>query len=252
MSSEGGGVEKPIDIKIVDPAALTREERDIAKFKALAKEAEAIERRLKTTKGGLVSGVGAPIQGQLEGFLPTAGGAALPGGRVPRGALAAGVAPAGRQNEFLKLRDKVREMEEVNDSQELLIGNIQNKVNEFSSALRNPGDFVLNAITKVVPVKFVKMLGVIGVIILLVTFIIDRIKKEFGPGGALDIRKRILDEAATIPELQTLLNVRSGTIFYTSDTRVRQEVPQNSSTERLSRQSQRYNELILGSDLDVG
>lgn len=96
------------------------------------------------------------------------------------------------------------------------------------------------------------MLGVIGVIILLVTFIIDRIKKEFGPGGALDIRKRILDEAATIPELQTLLNVRSGTIFYTSDTRVRQEVPQNSSTERLSRQSQRYNELILGSDLDVG
>jgi len=252
MSSDEG-VSKPIDIKIVDPSALTREERDIAKFKALAIDAEKIEKRLRAAKGGLVSGAGAPIQGDVGGgFVPTAGGGGLPGGRVPRGALAAGVAPAGRQNEFLKLRDRVNQIDQRDEDQQLILDNLTEKVGEFSNALRNPGDFVLNAITKVLGKNLVKAMGAIGAIIILATVIFNIVKKNFGPGGVLDIRKIIKDEAATIPNLNTMIEIRAGKVFFTSDVRVGQRILQNSATESLSIQSQRFNELILGSDLDTG
>jgi len=251
MSSDEG-VEKPIDIKIVDPSALTREERDLAKFKALAVEAEKIEKRLRSAKGGLVSGVGAPIQGELGGFVPTAGGGGLPGGKVPAGALAAGVAPTQRRNEFLKLREKVEGLEKTDSDQTLILDNLTEKVGEFSNALRNPGDFVLNAITKVLGRNLVKAMGAIGAIILLATVIFNIVKKNFGPGGVLDIRKIIKDEAATIPNLNTMIEIRAGKVFFSSDVRVGQRVLQNSATESLSIQSQRFNELILGSDLDTG
>jgi len=249
MSSEGEGVEKPIDIKIVDPSALTREERDIAKFKRLAEEAEKIEKRLRSAKGGLVSGAGAPIQGGLQGFVPTAGGATFPGGRIPAGPLAAGVAPARRENQFIKLQEKVDEIGKRDEDQQQILDNLTAKVSEFSSALRSPGDFVLNAITKIAGKNLVKAMGAIGAVIILATVIFSIIKKNFGPGGVLDIRKIIKDEAATIPNLETMVAVRAGRIVYSADTRVGQRVVQNSSTENLSLQSQRYNELILGSAL---
>jgi len=251
MSSDEG-VSKPIDVKIVDISKLPAEERDVAKFEALAKRAEEIEKRLKKTKGGLVAGTGAPIQGIAPSFVPTAGGAGLPGGKVPRGALAAGVAPAGRQNEFLKLREKVEQLTKNDSDQTLILDNLTEKVGEFSNALRNPGDFVLNAITKVLGRNLVKAMGAIGAIILLATVIFNIVKRNFGPGGVLDIRKIIKDEAATIPNLNTMIEIRAGKVFFTSDVRVGQRILQNSATEALSIQSQRFNELILGSDLDTG
>jgi hypothetical protein len=247
MSSDG--VEKPIDIKIIDPAALTREERDLAKFKRLAEDAEKIEKRLRSAKGGLVSGAGAPIQQAGGGFVPSATGASFPGGKVPAGALAAGVAPASRDNAFLKLRDKVALLEQSDNDQSLFIEDLSSKIGEVTSALRNPGDFLLNAITQLGGKNLTKALGAIGAVVLLATVIFNIIKKNFQPGGVLDIRKIIKDEAATIPNLDTMVAVRAGRIVYSGDTRVGQRIVQNSSTENLSLQSQRFNELVLGSDL---
>jgi len=250
MSADG--VREPIDIKIVDPSGLTREERDIAKYRDLAREAEAIEKRLKRTKGGLLAGTGAPVQLTPEGFLPPTVTGGVVGGKVPRGALAAGVAPAGRANEFQKLRDKVDLIEKSDFDQSLILDEVTQKVSQFSNALRNPGDFVLNAITRVAGRQFVKVLGGIGAVILLATVIFQIFKKNFGPGGVLDIRKIIKDEALTREDLEQLLNIRAGKVYYTADTRVGQRVVQNSASESLTLQSQRYNELILGSDLSTG
>ena len=247
MSSDG--VEKGIDIKIVDPDSLTREERVVARAKKLAEAAEAIEKRLKKTKGGLTSGVGAPIQGGVGGFVPGAVGTSFPGGKIPAGGLAAGVAPVTKGNEFLKLRDKVAELEKSDNDQSLFIEGLSAKVSEFSGALRNPGDFVLTAITQLGGRTLVRVLGGVGAIILLATVIFGIIKKNFEAGGVFDIRKIIKDEALTISDLKTLLEIRNGQIYFSADTRVGQRVVQNSSTESLSIASQRYNELILGSSL---
>lgn len=251
MSSDG--VEKPIDIKIIDPLALSREERDLAKFKALAREAELIEKRLRSSKGGLVSGAGAPIRSQLEGFIPSATSGF---GKIPAGRLAAGISPAGRENAFLKMQQQLAALTRSDAEQDQqihhLLTGLEHNVNTVTRILRNPQGFMVDAISQIGGAGFVRALGAVGAVIVLATTIFEIVKKQFGPGGVLDIREIIKKEAAIIPDLKLLLDIRAGRVFYSGDSRVGQRVLQNTSTESKSIQSRRYNELILGSDLSTG
>lgn len=93
-------------------------------------------------------------------------------------------------------------------------------------------------------------LGIAGGSIMLVVTIVQTLwklfKKEFGPGGAFDIRKMMLDRDKTIAELDDILARRSGRVFFTGDVNLRQGAPEFSNTERLRDQALRYQALHLG------
>lgn len=48
--------------------------------------------------------------------------------------------------------------------------------------------------------------------------IVERIKKLFGPGGPFDLRKMVLEAAKEITNLNYLIKINSGQVFFTSDT----------------------------------
>lgn len=246
-------VEEPVNLRIVDQDALNAEFKKIKD--RLEREQREIEKKAKEIDDTIAR------TGQAPGDIGFGGGQtgkALPKGRdeqIARGKLASGQAPVIRSRPFQELRAQVEKNTETVDNFDSALNNLETQVGEFSALTGNPQAFFQGLVTRRFGsvLGFLKVAGIIGTIIATTERLVRQaIDTSFAPGGIFDIRKRVLDEANTIPDVDNLLAIQRGEVFFTSDTRVRQRVVQFSNTETLDLQSQRYNELILGSDLDVG
>ena len=79
--------------------------------------------------------------------------------------------------------------------------------------------------------------------------IINMIQSLFQPGSVFDIRKKVLEAAKSIPELNYLINIRNGNVFFTADTSISQTAPNTSNTERMRDGHMRFNYFYLGDSL---
>jgi len=122
---------------------------------------------------------------------------------------------------------------------------LEKKLTNVEGVISNPTALL----RKMIPSVVTKVIFPATIIIAIAAAVFDRIKGAFEAGGVLDIRKRILDEAATIPDLQLLLAIRRGDIFFSSDTRVRSQVVQNSVSQDLGEDASLYRQLNLGGNL---
>jgi len=237
-------VEEDVDIRILDPRKLDAEGRKaIGEMEKIRKRLEA-EAKKADKAIDRIGGPAADIINLDRGRTTT------PGKIQATTGLAQGIAPIlKKSNPFKDLVAKVNGLEEKDSIIEKQLDNTIEKLGNVQATISNPIGFLLQGLTRRIPTSLIKG-GVIGTIVLAVASqVVEIVKGTFAPGGINDIRKQFLDEAATIPELDNLIAIRNGSIFFTSDVRVRQKVAQSSNTENLDLQSQRFNEFALGRDI---
>ena len=147
-----------------------------------------------------------------------------------------------RNQAFKELKDKVSKLDQG-------LQTTQKDVGIALGAVNNPGQLIINAFKGN---KGVAKAAVIATIVaVIIGLVLSKTQAFFGPGGAgrLLIRKAILDESNTIQELKLLLDIRSGKVIFSSDMRVRSGLNDSAIAEGLGPQSQRFNELNIGSGL---
>lgn len=240
-------IEEDVDIRILDPRKLDAEGR-----KAIG-EMEKIRKRLEAEAKKADKAVkdigGAPVD-ILNTQVARGGAFTGPGKIQAETGLAKGIAPIlKKSNPFKDLVAKVNGLEERDSVIEKELDGAIEKLSNVQATISNPVGFLLQGLTRRIPSALLKG-GVIGTIVVAVASqVFELVKSTFAPGGINDVRKQFLDEASTIPELDNLIAIRNGSIFFTSDVRVRQKVAQSSNTEGLDIQSQRFNEFALGRDI---
>ena len=114
-------------------------------------------------------------------------------------------------------------------------GDIQGGFSQFMGAKNNPISFGKN--------KVLGALGKAGLYGVIAKFVIDmgqqvfdsvisEMKSFFKAGGVFDIRKDVLNELKQVANLDHMIAVQRGEVFFTSDTAeiLRQGVPQTSNT----------------------
>jgi len=257
-------VEEDVNIRLLDPRKLDDQGR-----KAIA-EMEKIRKRLEKEAKEATKAVekvqGAPADIERAGADIDKAIAKIPLGReaelreqkrispigVTPGPLAAGVAPAGRKDAFRELRDRVDGLESNDEIIEKQLEKATEALSDVEGIVANPIAFFITKVRGVVPSLLLRG-GLIGTIIIAVTSqIFQLVKDTFKPGGINDVRKLVLEEAKTIPDIENLVAIRNGSVFFSSDTRVRQKAVETSNTEALDMSSQRFNAIAVGSDLGVG
>ena len=73
--------------------------------------------------------------------------------------------------------------------------------------------------------------------------IMNEVKGFFAPGGLFDIRKQVKDEVRQYQSLDQLINIRQGTLYFTSNSSevLRQGVPySNANTQDMAIGLKRY------------
>lgn len=142
-----------------------------------------------------------------------------------------------KQDEISKKIDKLKKnMEKTFKDFE---GGIRETTNQLSSFRRGPTGFV----TGLARNKAFQFLGKAGVYGAVAQFMLEmgeqiyqemlgEIKSMFEPGGLLDVRKESLDNMKQIANLDHMIQVHRGEVFFTSDTAevLRQGAPLNSNT----------------------
>ena len=123
----------------------------------------------------------------------------------------------------------------------------KSKISEISSDIDNPIRLLAKGLSK--SKLGLKVLAASAIVTLLTTIILEKVKAIFGPGGPLDVRVLFRAEARTINQLQLLIDIQQGKVFYSSDMRVMSGVVDNSSTQNIGEREERYKEIIIGTDL---
>jgi len=237
-------VEEGVDIRILDPRKLDAEGR-----KAIG-EMEKIRKRLEQEAKKADKAVD-QIQGAPSDILNTqAGRTTTPGKIQPSTELIKGLAPIVKKtNPFKDLVAEVKANKAKQSKLDDKLDAVTDELGQVQGIVNNPIAFLFGKARGFIPTSLLKG-GIIGAIVTAVaTKVLDIVIGTFDDGGINDRRKAFLDEAQTIPELANLIAIRNGSIFFTSDVRVRQKVAQSSNTENLDVQSQRFNEFALGRDI---
>ncbi len=237
-------VDEPNNLRILDPRKLDAEARKTIK------QMEDIRKRLQAEAkkaDKAINDLGGPATDILN---QQAGRTGTPGKILAESGLVKGIAPALRKSSPWK--DLVKQVEANTHKTSALDQSLDKTIkglSEAQGALNNPLGFMFGKAKQFIPGGLLKG-GIIGTIVIAVAQqVFEEIKKTFEPGGINDVRKKVLDEASTIPDLQNMIAIDNGSIFFTSDVRVRQKVAQSSNTENLDIQSQRFNEFALGRDI---
>jgi len=240
-------VEEESNIRILDPRKLD------AQARKTIKEMEDIRKRLeaeakKATKAiNQVSGPAQDIMNQQAGRTGT------PGKILSESGLVSGAgAPFIRSNPFKELREQVRKNTQATSVLEKSMDKTIKGLSEAQGALSSPFGVLMGKAKAQLPMTLLKFTVVGAIVATVAQQVFKMVKDSFGPGGINDVRKELLDEAATIPDLQNLIAIRNGSVFFSSDTRVRQKMVQSSNTEDLDMQSQRFNEFALGREITSG
>ncbi len=238
-------VEEDADLRILDPRKLDAQGRKaIAEMEKIRKRLEAEAKKADKARNS-VSGAPGDIANRQPGFGQTKGKIFSSQG------LTQGQAPFIKSSPWKDSQAKIKKLEETALKREKQFLQMQKSLSDVQGALNDPIGLIFNKISGKIPKSLLKG-GIIATIVLTVAEqVLQIVKDTFGPGGINDIRKAVLDEARTIPDVNTLVAIENGSVFFTSDTRVRQKVAQSSNTEGLDVQSQRFNELSLGREMSA-
>ena len=182
-------VEEEFNITLIDPTKLDEEER---KAQGLSKIDKQIQQGMLglEKQGGLGKLAGQP-------------------NRMKQGAIKADKENADLRDTLDKAMEKMDELE--------------SKIGQIGSIAANP----MGAITgQLMKNRGLMMLGKIGAIMMATKMVYDiilsQIKSLFEPGAIFDVRKKVLESVKTIPELEYLINIRKGTVFFTHNTSISQ------------------------------
>lgn len=218
-------------------------ERDVIQIEKLAQRKVVAEKKIQTnlSKRG---GIFAP--GQLGSALPKTITKAQEDAENSRKAQSG---LFGREKSKDKRSKNAIFEETVNkvDKLEKGLADAKNTISNIENVIDNPVVFFANLLSK--NKNIAKIFAAAGIGTLLIAIITAKLKEFFGPGGAGDIRKIIKDEVAIIPDLNLLIEARSGKVFFTADTRVRSEIAQNSASQSLGEKSQLFNLINVGGNL---
>ena len=207
-------VEEEFNITLIDATKLDEEERKAQRLSKIDKQIQQGMLGLEKQGGGLGKLAGQP-------------------NRVKQGAL-----KAHKENE--QLRDT---LDQVMDKMDAL----ENQIGKIGSIAANP----MGAITgQLMKNRGLLMLGKIGAIMMATKMVYDmilsQIKSLFEPGAIFDVRKKVLESVKTIPELEYLINIRKGTVFFTANTSISQLSADRGNTDRLADGEMRFRHLYLG------
>lgn len=244
------------DFNLDNPEGITEE--DIREMDRQADEIEEIAKRAEKAKEKIAS-VGAPIKdmsfAQLDIISKALGEKGTRQGDTG-GTTGGAVESMGKEelvDLIIELMKTMETAKEERQSQKKTIdlaekhrkelekkimgieGNINQGYNEISGLMRNPIGFGRG--------KFMQLLGKAGIYGAIAMFaitmvqkvydqVIDEVKSMFEPGGVLDVRKDVLDTVRQVANLDHMINVSQGKIFFTSDTSeiLRQGIPLNYNT----------------------
>lgn len=245
------------DFNLDNPEGITEE--DIRQMEEEADRIEAIAKRAEEAQAKIES-VGAPIKGmsfaQLsiidkalgeEGTRKTDSGGTTTAGEVGGMSkedlmdlvieMMKTMEDSKKEREVHKVRLDAADVERKAFEQKVmrLESDISKAYGEVRGLMANPIGFGRG--------KFMGLLGKAGIYGAIAVFaiqmaqqvydqVIGEIKGMFQPGGVLDVRKDVLDSTRQIANLDHLINVEQGKIFFTSDTSefLRQGTPLNYNT----------------------
>ncbi|MEM3136734.1 MAG: hypothetical protein QXW37_08465 [Candidatus Nitrosotenuis sp.] len=222
-------------------------ENSIMQLENLAKRKEAASAKLREKrKGGKIS-----VFGGLESDEPTLPSSLL---RRKRETLTSRKADSDVFNSAKKFKDTTSK-QPVKDPQKIVdriekieqtLDKSQKDLQKLSQLISDPAGFFVGMLGNS---TVLKALSAGGAAFGLAKIIFDLVRSYYGPNGAGDIRKQVLDQASLLPELSYLNSVRTGQVFFTSETRVRSMLVQNSVSQNLGERHRLYNELNIGSDI---
>lgn len=280
MSSDNPDrVEENLEIHIVDPSSVDQQDKEVQKIEKIVKKKEELTRRYLAA--GISPLTGSPhasasnvpldkkimaMQGLIEGLPPHmksrmtaedvenirrashgqapiitahSSSANIPAtARIMRNSgLIHSNAPITPPNFTQQITNQVKKD---------LFGQVQSQVNDALALIRNPIGFIGNKLNSILRVA--TPFAVAGFALDTAEEIFDMIKRQFGPGGLFDTRKMVLDNVKAFSQLDTILRIRSGQVFFTADAgqRLRQVAPEYSNTRLLRDGHRRYNQLNYG------
>lgn len=233
-------IDEPVDLNLINVDQYNKEVEKIKKAESLAIKAGVVKRKL-------AAGV-APIQTATTTPEPIEAknveGPTLPKGfkrepdLITGGVLAAGKAPVTTQAKSFK-----QSIEEDIAKKFGLTDKIQQKAKQLGKAgdiVSDPVGFVSNNLEDIFKLAGPVALATIG--FQLFKEAESDIEKEFEAGGIFDIRKYVLNASKAVPQLNTLINISQGSVFFTADAgqRLRQVAPEMSNTRILRNEHMRY------------
>lgn len=225
MSADDKSVSEEIDLRIIDQESLEREAKKLEKAQKLADKKKEIEKVLdkklpKTDE--LKTAIGTPESRETI---------------------------AGKEKEKTddKKKDEEKKAEAKLTKLEEDIERIDPIVGELAGIIQNPIGFLLGKITRG-PILF-KLLGAMLGLKVAFDIILGIIEDMFKPGGIADIRVKVRNEVKLFSELDKLVDIRAGRVFFLADTRLTQSAVGRGSTSELSNEMNRFRELNIGGSL---
>lgn len=163
---------------------------------------------------------------------------------------------------------KIKEMQEKLKQIQSTANKIQGKSQQMMQIFGKGGKGVPNMLTKGIQGKLLGIIGKLGgpwgmiiafliefaitYITMMFNFVRDEIEGMFKPGGPYDVRKLVRDEARQYQDLENLMKIKHGEVFFTSNTSevLRQGTPTGTTyMQEMGESMQRY---IKTHDTDNG
>ena len=232
-------IDEPVDIRLFDQKLYDKAVAD-------AKKAESLLIKQGVIKRKLAAGI-APIQTETTPEpieARRAEGQALPKSFRPTeaisgGTLASGVAPIRRQQK--SFQDQVEEnlLKKLGINEDELKKTTQ-KTQQVLDLQQDPIRFFANNLVDVFELATPVALATIA--LSLVQEGEQAFESLFEPGGPLDTRKLIHNASKVVPQLNSLVDMSDGTVFFTADAgqKLRQVAPSTSNTRNLVQEHMRY------------
>ncbi len=231
MSADDKSVSEELDLRIIDQESLEREAKKLEKAEDLAKRKTEVEKVLDKKFRNIedqkaeqrLTAIGTPDQS--------------PPGKKK------GEPDDKKKSEEKIAEDKLQKLEEDIERIDPIVG-------ELSGLVQNPIGFLLGKITRG-PILF-KLLGAMLGLKVAFDIILGIVEDMFKPGGVADIRVKVRNEVKLFSELDKLVDIKAGRLFFLADTRLTQSAVGRGSTSELSNEMNRFRELNIGGDLFTG
>ena len=124
-------------------------------------------------------------------------------------------------NDIKNINKKLKDLERKQSE-------LEKDVEKAVDIANDPVGFLKNKVTDIL-----KIGGPLSVVSVISERVIERIQKEFGPGGRFDIRKLVQDAVREILQIEILVARDRGEVFFGSAQNLTQGPPEFSNTERL-------------------
>lgn len=242
MSSDKEINESIGDLRIIDDEQFEREYKKVMRALRLAEQASKADRKLTSSRS--------PIQRDADFGRGPASGTRIGAGQYLHPSatrLAQGRSPLATNQAVVKekQREARNQFKREKDRAENGI-NFKGATTDALSLIKNPVGFIADKLPLILGIAGPVALALFAVKIAEQVF--ELIKSQFGAGGLFDVRKLVLDQVKSFSPIQTLINIKAGLVFFTSDAgqKLRQGAPQFSNTMQLRDNHRKFQLLHLG------